>query len=308
LYFCSLESFHDETQQTYCNTPVGGISKPVIRGLGYNRIIVVNDGIRQEGQQWGDEHGIEVDGNDINRVEVIKGPASLMYGSDALAGVLIFHNTPIPPLGKIRGGLNTEYQTNNGLAAYSLDLAGHHRNGFVWDVRYSDKYAHAYKNSHDGYVPNSQFSERAFYLKAGVMKRWGMSTIKAGYYNLIPDYGLFDIGAYVTAIKTLNRWSISGGVRYDHRYLVSDFTRYFNGVTGSVGATFEASDHLDLKLNLSRGFRAPNISELAADGEHEGTLRYEIGNKDFDPEYIMQADSTGILNKTIIMRHTKPRR
>lgn len=389
-------------------TTGGGISKPVIRGLGYNRIIVVNDGIRQEGQQWGDEHGIEVDGNDINRVEVIKGPASLMYGSDALAGVLIFHNTPIPPLGKIRGGLNTEYQTNNGLAAYSLDLAGHHNNGFVWDVRYSDKYAHAYKNSHDGYVPNSQFSERAFYLKAGVMKRWGMSTIKAGYYNLIPsivegerdsitgelisynnnvktyghglpyqrvthykivsntivnlpsgnlkvllgyqqnrrqefeespdtcglymqlhtinydvryvteefagwklstgfngmvqrslnlgdeslipDYGLFDIGAYVTAIKTLNRWSISGGVRYDHRYLVSDFTRYFNGVTGSVGATFEASDHLDLKLNLSRGFRAPNISELAADGEHEGTLRYEIGNKDFDPEYSMQAD------------------
>lgn len=113
-------------------TTGGGISKPVIRGLGYNRIIVVNDGIRQEGQQWGDEHGIEVDGNDINRVEVIKGPASLMYGSDALAGVLIFHNTPIPPLGKIRGGLNTEYQTNNGLAAYSLDLAGHHRNGFVW--------------------------------------------------------------------------------------------------------------------------------------------------------------------------------
>ena len=46
-------------------TTGGGISKPVIRGLGYNRIVVVNDGIRQEGQQWGDEHGVEIDANEV---------------------------------------------------------------------------------------------------------------------------------------------------------------------------------------------------------------------------------------------------
>ncbi|HUS03387.1 MAG TPA: TonB-dependent receptor plug domain-containing protein, partial [Chitinophagaceae bacterium] len=63
-------------------------SKPFIRGLGYNRVVVVNDGIRQEGQQWGDEHGIEIDELNASRVEVLKGPASLMYGSDALAGVV----------------------------------------------------------------------------------------------------------------------------------------------------------------------------------------------------------------------------
>jgi iron complex outermembrane receptor protein len=49
------------------------ISKPVIRGLGYNRVVVVNDGIRQEGQQWGDEHGIEVDDYNVNKVEILKG-------------------------------------------------------------------------------------------------------------------------------------------------------------------------------------------------------------------------------------------
>ncbi|MDP4131730.1 MAG: TonB-dependent receptor, partial [Bacteroidota bacterium] len=63
------------------------VSKPFIRGLGYNRILTLYDGVRQEGQQWGDEHGIEVDQYGIDRVEVIKGPASLSYGSDALAGV-----------------------------------------------------------------------------------------------------------------------------------------------------------------------------------------------------------------------------
>ncbi|MEP6684400.1 MAG: TonB-dependent receptor, partial [Parafilimonas sp.] len=64
------------------------ISKPFIRGLGYNRVLTINDGVRQEGQQWGDEHGIEIDDYSVQRVEVLKGPASLMYGSDAIAGVI----------------------------------------------------------------------------------------------------------------------------------------------------------------------------------------------------------------------------
>ena len=61
-------------------TTGGAISKPVIRGLGYNRVAVVSDGIRQEGQQWGDEHGIELDAAGVTSVEILKGPASLMYG------------------------------------------------------------------------------------------------------------------------------------------------------------------------------------------------------------------------------------
>ena len=77
-------------------TTGGAISKPVIRGLGYNRVVVVSDGVRREGQQWGDEHGIEVDGAAVHSVEILKGPASLMYGSDAMAGVIIFTRYPWP--------------------------------------------------------------------------------------------------------------------------------------------------------------------------------------------------------------------
>jgi iron complex outermembrane receptor protein len=57
---------------------------------------VINDGIKQEGQQWGDEHGIEIDENSVQKAEVIKATASLMYGSDALAGVLnLITNVPV---------------------------------------------------------------------------------------------------------------------------------------------------------------------------------------------------------------------
>lgn len=96
-------------------TTGSGISKPVIRGLGFNRVVVVNDGVRQEGQQWGDEHGIEIDPASVHSVEILKGPASLMYGSDAMAGVLIFHSAPTLAKGDMRANFSTGYQTNNGL-------------------------------------------------------------------------------------------------------------------------------------------------------------------------------------------------
>ena len=167
-------------------TTGGGISKPIIRGLGYNRIIVMNEGVRQEGQQWGDEHGVEVDGNGVGSVEILKGPASLMYGSDAMAGVLILHDAPSPMEGEVRANISTEYQTNNGLFAYSLNGAGNH-GGFVWDARFSDKMAHAYKNKYDGYVPGSQFRERAGRLMLGLDKKWGHSHLTWTCFHLTPS-------------------------------------------------------------------------------------------------------------------------
>ena len=387
-------------------TTGSGISKPIIRGLGYNRIIVMSEGVRQEGQQWGDEHGIEIDAQNVNSVEILKGPASLMYGSDAMAGVLILHGSPIQPEGEMKATVSTEYQTNNGLFDYSLNFAGNQK-GFVWDVRFSDKYAHAYKNKYDGYVPGSQFTERAGRLMLGLNKRWGYShltwttyhqtpsivegerdevtgelecstdnvktyskalpfqqikhykavwdnslNLKRGWLkaiigyqqnrrqefednadeyelffklhtitydlrylsqefngwkmaggvngmwqqsqnlgeeSLIPEYKLFDIGAYATVSKSLECLTLNGGLRFDNRHL--DFhSRNFNGITGSIGAVWNASEHLNLRLNMARGFRAPNMSELGSDGVHEGTLRYEIGNPELKPEYSWQAD------------------
>ena len=401
-------------------TTGGSISKPIIRGLGYNRVVVMSEGVRQEGQQWGDEHGVEVDGSSVNSVEILKGPASLMYGSDAMAGVVILHSQPTLGEGEMRANVSTEYQTNNGLFNYNLSMAGNQQ-GFVWDVRFSDKMAHAYKNKYDGYVPGSQFHERAGRLMLGLNKGWGhsrltwtayhltpgiiegerdevtgeltsdytpltsykkafpfqqvkhykavwdnslnllsgylkaiigyqqnrrqefeesadeyelffklhtltydlryitnewdgwkLSTGIGGMYQqssnegeeyLIPDYHLFDFGIYTTATKALgNRWTLNGGVRYDHRGLhgdalmedgewrFTDISRGFNGLTGSVGAVCNINEHFNLRLNVARGFRTPNMSELASNGVHEGSIRYEVGNQQLKAEYSMQAD------------------
>ena len=387
-------------------TTGSGISKPIIRGLGYNRIIVMNEGIRQEGQQWGDEHGIEIDPQNVNSVEILKGPGSLMYGSDAMAGVVILHGAPILSEGEMKATVSTEYQTNNGLFDYSLNFAGNQK-GFIWDARFTDKMAHAYKNKYDGYVPGSQFKERAGRLMLGMNKQWGhthltvtafhqtpsivegerdedsgalityhsslttykevlpfqqiwhykvvwdnsfnlpkgwlkaiigyqqnqrqefeesedeyelyfklhtitydlrylsqewngwkmaggvngmwQQSLNLGEESLIPEYKLFDIGGYATISKTMDNLTMNGGLRYDNRHI--DFhSRNFGGITGSIGAVWNLCQHTNLRLNIARGFRAPNMSELGSDGIHEGTLRYEVGNPNLKPEYSWQAD------------------
>jgi len=150
------------------------ISKPIIRGLGYNRVVVLNDGVKQEGQQWGDEHGIEIDEYNVTRTEVLKVPASIIYGSEALSGVInITSNVPVAE-GALRGNVFSNYQTNNNLQGYHFDIAGN-KNGFVWGLNASSKKASDYKNKYDGYVYNSKFSELNGGGFLGIEKDWGYS-------------------------------------------------------------------------------------------------------------------------------------
>lgn len=153
-----------------------GISKPIIRGLGYNRVIVVNEGSKQEGQQWGDEHGIEIDELSINKVEILKGPASLMYGSDALAGVINFiTNVPVQEE-TVKGSILFNHQTNNKLFAFYANIAGN-KNGFNWNLYGTHKSAGDYKNKFDGRVLNSRFNEGNFGGYVGLNKGWGYSHL-----------------------------------------------------------------------------------------------------------------------------------
>ena len=411
------------------------ISKPFIRGLGYNRVLVVNDGMKQEGQQWGDEHGIEVDEQNVSRVEILKGPASLMYGSDALAGVVNIISFQPPPEGKTRGSIATGFLTNNRQRNLHVDIGGNNK-GFVWGVYGSHKAAADYKNKYDGYVFNSKFNENDFGGYIGLNKNWGYShfyitrfdqhlglvegerddatgkflklvnnggveaeaiataadfrstdpfvprqriqhtkiatdnsfnigknrlTFVLGYqrnqrqefgnvldpdekglyfdlgtidYNLqfhfaekknwkttigingmqqnnankgieflIPAYSLFDIGGFVYSQKKINNLTLSGGLRFDNRSVNSKelmlgvdekfaaFKKNFSNISGSAGLAYQASKKVTLKFNVARGFRAPSIPELASNGAHEGTNRYEYGEQNLKSETSLQTDA-----------------
>jgi iron complex outermembrane receptor protein len=166
------------------------ISKPFIRGLGYNRVLTLYDGVRQEGQQWGDEHGIEVDGYNIQKVEVIKGPASLLFGSDALAGVVsILPNIPTEKDSTLRVKYVAEYQHNNGLIGNGIRLSKYNTHWF-WQVNGAYKIAKNYTNSVDQRVYNTGFKETNLAGLVGYHKGDNYSQLSATFYNNfqgIPD-------------------------------------------------------------------------------------------------------------------------
>src|SRR5258708_5239355 len=162
------------------------VSKPFIRGLGFNRILTLYDGVRQEGQQWGDEHGIEVDQNTVDKVEVVKGPASLIYGSDAEASVVNLLPATPPANGQTIGNISGEYQTNNGLIAGSAMIAGN-KNSVTWMGRASFKTAKNYQNSIDGRVYNTGFREIDFSGSAGINSYSGYSHLGISTFNDLQD-------------------------------------------------------------------------------------------------------------------------
>ena len=171
-------------------TTGGAISKPSIRGLGYNRVLTMVDGAREEGQQWGDEHGVQIDQYAAARIEVLKGPASLLYGSDALGGVINIIDDLVPASGDVKGSFTTNYSTNNGLIGSSLMLTGND-DGFVYRGRVSYKNAHgfAYKGAS---VPNSGFNEANINGMIGLNKTWGYSHLNLSRFST--NIGLVEDG------------------------------------------------------------------------------------------------------------------
>ena len=85
------------------------IGKPVIRGLSGNRVLVYSQGVRLENQQFGEEHGLGLNDAGVESVEVIKGPASLLYGSDAMGGVLYFNPKKFADAHTFKANFNQNY-------------------------------------------------------------------------------------------------------------------------------------------------------------------------------------------------------
>lgn len=428
------------------------VSKPFIHGLGFNQVLTLYDGQRQEENQWGDEHGIGVDQYGVDRIEVVEGPASLVYGSDALAGVVNLIPTPPAPEGKTVGNITAEYQTNNGLAGGSAMLSGNHK-GIYWLGRVSHKEAKNYRDKADGWVYGTGYRETDASGSFGINRGWGYAhldltlfddlqaipdgsrdsatrrftkqvteadearpivpyselnsyklpvihqhvqhyriysvnhlnlgeggiDVKVGFersvrrefshpeaskvpglylglntytYGLtyhfpefrgwdmmtgvngmyqintstkgtefvIPSYHELDLGPFVMIKRTFGKLDVEGGARYDYRNFKNsglytrqdpatgfdrpvygmdtlgadhpffDYHHHFSGVSASLGLTYNVSEKTALKFNIARGYRAPNISEISANGVHPGTNIYQIGNGSLKPEFDLQED------------------
>lgn len=142
-----------------------GIGKPVIRGLSGNRVLVYTQGVRLENQQFGNEHGLGMNDSGIESVEVIKGPASLLYGSDALGGVLYLNPEKFAYQNETKIDLNQNFYSNTLGSNTSLGVKTS-KNKFKFIFRGGFNSHADYQIPSGDRVTNSRFTEKDF--KAGV--------------------------------------------------------------------------------------------------------------------------------------------
>jgi iron complex outermembrane receptor protein len=247
-------------------TTGAAISKPVVRGLGYNRVVTLNNGAKQEGQQWGDEHGIELDEFSIDRAEIIKGPGSLLYGSDAMAGVINFLAPDPVAEGRVIGQAAANYQTNNRQQGYSLMNAGN-LNGLNWLVRGTRKVAGDYRNRYDGRVFNSGFNEWDANGYVGLNKSWGYSHLTFSTFN--QNLGLIEGGRDSLSGRFLRDVAVGGQVESQ---VVTD-----NGSGYTLQVPRQRVNHL--RFGVDNSFIVgQNGGRLALQVNYQQNLRREFGN------------------------------
>ncbi len=170
------------------------IGKPVIRGLSGNRVLVYSQGVRIENQQFGDEHGLGLNDSGVESVEVIKGPASLLYGSDALGGVLYFNPEKFANANTFKANFSQKYFSNTQGSSSSLGLKTSTDN---WKFMTRGSYnTHSdYKIADGDRVTNTRYNEADFKTGIGYSDSNFSSVLRYNYNNLdlgIPEDGIVE--------------------------------------------------------------------------------------------------------------------
>lgn len=224
-----------------------GIAKPVIRGLTGNRILVYTQDVRLENQQFGDEHGLGVNESGIKSVEVIKGPASLLYGSDALGGIVYIN----PESYALSNTSSTDIQTN-----YFSNTLGLNTNiGFKKSyenlkflVRLGNNTHGDYRTGNEKKVTNSRFNN--YDIKAGL--GYSKNNIHTSF-----RYNYSD-----------NRVGIPHGIeeQTNNRSLIDPKQNIFSSILSNT--TKIIFDNSSLEFNL--GYTFNNRKEFEGEEEHEG--------------------------------------
>ena len=412
-----------------------GIQKPNIRGLSGNRVVTVFQNIRFENMQWGDEHGLEIHTSGISSIELIKGPMSVLYGSDAIGGVIYIspekylkenglkvdieslYNTNYSGITSSLG-LNTtinkfsllarasiidngDYENADGVVENTkFDMAdlkfgiGFNSKGFESDLRLNfnsstigipheehgdhddhddddhddDDHDDEHEEEEESYqeLENTVISWRnslkfnkselqvTLGLSENLRKEFGhheeeghddhdddhddddhddheeheegeahidmqlqttsldfkylfpksdkfefilggsilnQENTNFGEEELIPNAEKQDLGFYGISHVHLNKLDLMVGFRGDQRDITTNsFNKSYSSFTASFGLKKNLGGSSVLRLNYASGYRAPNLSELFADGVHHGTARYEIGNDMLSVEKTNQID------------------
>lgn len=230
-----------------------GVSKPVIRGLSMNDILVLNNGVRYENYQYSSHHPLGIDEFGISKVEIIKGPASLLYGSDAIGGVINILKENPAPVGTFMGDYNLQMFSNSLGVNNNVGFKGASKKVFG-GVRIGHKTHADYLQGEGEYVPNTRSNEYSLKTNLGL-------TTKAGVFKVNYDYSEQKLGlAEEHAIEDITDRGCKNELFYQqlNTHLLSSQNKLYLGV---------------LKLDLNAAFQSTNLAHIGESDEYEIEMR-----------------------------------
>ena len=242
------------------------ITKPVIRGLSGNRVVILYQGARVSNQAWGEEHGVFIPEEGIETVEIVKGPASLLFGADAMGGVLNF--IPLKPL--MKNGRKSKFSTS----FYSASSGT--QSSFISQKRRSTwfhTYGLGYQNHADYKLPNKQFALNSRYNQHyafgnwGITKNWGI--LKGVYSSSYTNTGLIEGIADASEREIENPWQQVG----DH-FVTTEGVFWLNNWTLKPFVSYQ--------LNHRKEFENEHEEETHTDEHEEAALDMTLRTTRFD--------------------------
>ncbi|MDO9595329.1 MAG: TonB-dependent receptor [Lutibacter sp.] len=267
------------------------IGKPVIRGLSGNRVLVYSQGVRIENQQFGDEHGLGLNDSGIESVEVIKGPASLLYGSDALGGVLYFIPEKFAEANTFVANFDQKLFSNTAGSNTSIGLKTSSEN---WKFLARGSYnTHSdYKISGGDRVTNTRYNETDFKTGVGYSDSKISSVFRYNYNKL--DLGMPEDGV---AEQTTSKGTLYPKQGIFNHLLSFNNILFFSKSKLDVDLSyisndrseFEESDVADLQMKL-KTFNYDAKYHLPKYGNLETILGIQgmhQNNKNFGEEYLI---------------------
>jgi iron complex outermembrane receptor protein len=159
-----------------------GVATPVIRGLSTSNVLMLNNGVSMENFQFSKDHPYMVDRWGVGHIEVIRGPASLIYGSGAVGGVINILPEPVAIENSIQGDVSLKMFSNTSGIASSLNIKGNTK-GFVWGIRGTVNSNCDYYQGNGKYAPNTRFNNASIKANAGLIKRKGVYRIFYEHHN-----------------------------------------------------------------------------------------------------------------------------
>jgi iron complex outermembrane receptor protein len=263
------------------------ISKPVIHGLHSNRVLILNNGIRMEGQQWGNEHAPEIDPYTANSFTVVKGADAVRYGSDAIGGVILVEPKAMRAKPGIGGEFDYAFFSNNLEHNISAMLEGNHKKLPALSWRVQGTYRRGGNSKTPGYwLKNTGLQEGDFSAALAWKKeRYGLELFYSRFYSTIGIYygshigNAEDLNNIIAGLKPPPEASFTYTIANPRQEIVHDLLKVrayiATGKSGELGITFARQFNLRREYDSHRAYN-DSLALLKLPGAEFGIQTYTL--------------------------------